>query len=43
MEAVIEHALVLILSHKIGVLKDLRPLLDQSVKAGRSLVVVAEQ
>jgi chaperonin GroEL len=42
MEAVLEDALILISSRKIGVLKDLLPLLDQIVKAGRPLLVVAE-
>ena len=42
MEAVMEDALVLISDRKIGVLKDLLPLLDQVVKAGRPLLVVAE-
>ena len=35
MEAVMEDALVLISDRKIGVLKDLLPLLDEVVKAGR--------
>ena len=42
MEAVMEDALILICDRKIGVLKDLLPLLDQVVKAGRPLLVVAE-
>jgi len=42
MEAVMEDALILISDRKIGVLKDLLPLLDQVVKAGRPLLVVAE-
>jgi chaperonin GroEL len=42
MEAVLEDALILISDRKISVLKDLLPLLDQVVKAGRPLVVVAE-
>ena len=42
MEAVMEDVLVLISDRKIGVLKDLLPLLDQVVKAGRPLLVVAE-
>jgi chaperonin GroEL len=42
MEAVMEDALVLISDRKIGVLKDLLPLLDQVVKACRPLLVVAE-
>jgi chaperonin GroEL len=43
MEAVLEDALVLISDRKITVLKDLLPLLDQVVKAGRPLLVVAEE
>jgi len=42
MEAVLEDALILICDRKIGVLKDLLPLLDQIVKAGRPLLVIAE-
>ncbi len=42
MEAVLEDALILISDRKISVLKDLLPLLDQVVKAGRPLLVVAE-
>ena len=42
MEAVMEDALVLISDRKIGVLKDLLPLLDEVVKSGRPLLVVAE-
>jgi len=42
MEAVLEDALILISDRKINVLKDLLPLLDQIVKAGRPLLVVAE-
>lgn len=42
MEAVLEDALVLISDRKISVLKDLLSLLDQVVKAGRPLLVVAE-
>ncbi len=42
MEAVMEDALVLISDRKIGVLKELLPLLDEVVKAGRPLLVVAE-
>ena len=42
MEAVMEEALVLISDRKINVLKDLLPLLDQVVKAGRPLLVIAE-
>ena len=42
MEAVLEDALVLISDRKIGVLKDLLPLLDQVIQAARPLLVVAE-
>jgi chaperonin GroEL len=42
MEAVMEEALVLISDRKISVLKDLLPLLDQVAKAGRPLLVIAE-
>jgi chaperonin GroEL len=42
MEAVLEDALILISDRKINVLKDLLPLLDGVVKAGRPLLVVAE-
>ncbi len=42
MEAVMEDALVLIFDRKLTALKDLLPLLDEVVKAGRPLLVVAE-
>ncbi len=42
MEAAMEDALVLISDRKIGVLKDLLPLLDEVVKSGRPLLVIAE-
>jgi chaperonin GroEL len=42
MEAVLEDALVLICDRKVGALKDLVPLLEQVAKAGRPLLVVAE-
>jgi len=42
MEAVMEDARVLISDRKIGVLKDLLPLLDEVVKSSRPLLVVAE-
>jgi chaperonin GroEL len=42
MEAIMEDPFLLISDRKIGVLKDLLPLLDQIVKAGRPLLVVAE-
>jgi len=42
MEVVMEDTLILISDRKISVLKDLLPLLDQVVKAGRPLLVIAE-
>jgi chaperonin GroEL len=42
MEAVLEDAVILISDRKIGALKDLLPLLDQVLKAGRPLLLVAE-
>ena len=42
MEVVMEDALILISDRKISVLKDLLSLLDQVVKAGRPLLVIAE-
>ena len=42
MEAEMEDPLVLISDRKIGVLKDLLPLLDEVAKSGRPLLVVAE-
>jgi chaperonin GroEL len=42
MEAVMEDALILISDRKLNVLKDLLPLLDQVIKTGRPLLVVAE-
>ena len=42
MEAVLEDALILICDKKISALKDLVPLLEQVAKAGRPLLVVAE-
>ncbi len=42
MEAVMEDALILISDRKIGVLKDLLPLLDEVAKSGRPLLVLAE-
>jgi chaperonin GroEL len=42
MEAVLEDALILISDRKISALKDMLPLLDQVAKAGRPLLVVAE-
>jgi len=43
MEAVLEDCTVLLSDRKIGVLSDLIPLLEQIVKAGRPLLVVAEE
>ena len=42
MEAILEDALILISDHKIGVLKDMLPLLEQVAKSARPLLVVAE-
>ncbi len=42
MEAVLEDAAVLIVDKKISSMKDLLPLLEQIVKAGRALCIVAE-
>ncbi len=42
MEAVLEDALILISDRKIGVLKDMLPLLEQVAKSGKPLLVVAE-
>jgi chaperonin GroEL len=42
MEAVLEDALILLLDHKVSVLKDLLPLLDQVAKSARPLLVVTE-
>jgi chaperonin GroEL len=42
MEAVMEDPLILISDRKITILKDVLPLLDQIVKAGRPLLVIAE-
>ena len=43
MEAVLEDACVLLADRKIGGLADFLPLLDQVVKAGRPLLVIAEE
>jgi chaperonin GroEL len=43
MEAVLEDALVLLSDRKISSVKDLLPLLDEVVKSGRPLLVVAEE
>ncbi len=42
MEAVIEDARVLVTDAKLGVMKDLLPLLEQAARAGEALVVIAE-
>jgi chaperonin GroEL len=42
MEAVLEDALVLLCDHKIGALRDLVPLLEQVAKAGRPILIIAE-
>jgi chaperonin GroEL len=42
MEAVLEDVLVLLTDRKVGVMKDLVPVLEQVARAGRSIVVVAE-
>ena len=42
MEAVLEDVLVLLTDRKVGVMKDLVPILEQVARAGRSILVVAE-
>ncbi|MGM9613351.1 MAG: chaperonin GroEL [Butyricicoccus sp.] len=42
MEAVLDDAMILITDKKISVIQDLLPLLEQIVKAGRKLLIVAE-
>jgi chaperonin GroEL len=42
MEAVLEEVLVLLTDRKVGVMKDLVPVLEQVARAGRSILVVAE-
>jgi len=42
MEAVLEDAVLLITDKKIGAMKDLVPLLEQIVRGGQSLVILAE-
>ncbi len=42
MEAVLEDALVLLVDRKISLLKDIIPLLEQVAKAGKPILVVAE-
>ena len=42
MEAVLEDTLVLLTDRKIGVMKDLVPILEQVARTGRSILVIAE-
>ncbi len=42
MESVLEDPLILITDRKIGLVKDLLPILEQVAKAGRPLVIIAE-
>ena len=42
MEAILEEVLVLLTDRKVGVMKDLVPVLEQVARAGRSILVVAE-
>ena len=42
MEAVLEDALLLLTERKIGIMKDLIPLLEQVAKAGKPLLIIAE-
>jgi chaperonin GroEL len=42
MEAVLEDPYILIANQKIGAVKDLLPILEQVIQAGRALVIVAE-
>ena len=42
MEAVLEDPLILLSDRKIGVMRDMLPLLEQIAKSGRPLLVVAE-
>src|SRR5271157_1862427 len=43
MECVLENALILIHEKKISSMKDLLPLLEQTAKAGRPLLIIAEE
>jgi chaperonin GroEL len=43
MECVLEEAYILMHEKKIGIMRDLLPLLEQIVKAGRPLLIVAEE
>ena len=42
MEAVLDDALILITDKKVSIIQDLLPLLEQIVKAGRKLLIIAE-
>ena len=42
MEAVLEDVLILLTDRKIGVMKDLLPLLEQVARAGRPILIIAE-
>ncbi|MGH8355812.1 MAG: chaperonin GroEL, partial [Pseudomonas sp.] len=42
MQAVLEEAYVLLYEHKIGILKDLLPLLEEVAKTGRPILFIAE-
>jgi chaperonin GroEL len=42
MEAVLEDVLVLLTDRKVGVMKDLVPILEQVARAGRAILVIAE-
>jgi chaperonin GroEL len=42
MEAVLEDALVLLTDRKIGVMKDLLPILEQVARSGSSILIIAE-
>ncbi len=43
MEAVLENCLILLSDRKISILNDMIPLLEQVVKAGKTLLVIAEE
>jgi chaperonin GroEL len=42
MEAVLEHPYILVANQKIGAVKDILPVLEQVIQAGRPLLIVAE-
>src|SRR3989442_10041756 len=42
MEAVLDEPYILVANHKIGAVKDLLPVLEQVIQAGRPLLIVAE-